>query len=153
MQDDPFEQLLRSHRRLEERLEDMSRAAADLGTPKQDEALTFLETSMAWMDRAVTRHEQDEETSLFPRLVTHAGLAECLKTLTAEHRRQEELKEQLRRELRQPGRAALLVRELHQAYARHIKEEEDVLFPAARRLLDAAALSALAMEMANRRGR
>jgi hemerythrin-like domain-containing protein len=150
MQDDPFEQLLRSHRRLEERLADMTRAAADLEAPK---AVEFLRDSLAWMDRAVRRHEDDEEQSLFPRLSGRPELAACIATLTAEHRTQERLQRELAAAIPDRARCVDLVGQLNQAYTRHIREEEDHLFPAARAFVDGDDRHALAKEMAARRGR
>jgi hemerythrin-like domain-containing protein len=149
--DDPFEQLLRSHRRLEERLEDLRRAAFDLGSPHDAEARAFVDETLEWMERAVRRHEEDEERSLFPRL--HADLAPLIARLSEEHRAQERLAATLAETRGDRARTMEAARLLSESYARHIRAEEDELFPAARAQLDAAALAAMHAEMQSRRGR
>lgn len=153
MQDDPFAQLYRSHRRLEERLTDLERAAADLEGPQHETALAYINDALAWMDRAVARHEDDEERSLFPRLKHRPELAVTLDRLQAEHTQQAALKALLTAAL--PARDATVraVAALAQGYRAHLREEEEALFPAAEALLDDEARSALHAEMLSRRGR
>src|SRR4051812_12542491 len=146
MRRDPFEMLERCHRRLEETL-------ATLATPSRqafDEALAFI-------DRAVKRHEDDEEQSLFPRLVRVPQLAPLLDRLTVQHRDQTALVEELRMLMddAQPDEAKLadVVARLSAAYQQHIKMEERELFPAAKAALDADDLGGMASEMEARRGR
>src|SRR6476659_10634378 len=91
MGSDPFEQLFRSHRRLEARLADLPVAAEDLAGPKLAEALAWISETAAWMNRAVRRHEEDEERSLFPRLAGRPELAASLRMLADEHRAHEQL--------------------------------------------------------------
>jgi hemerythrin-like domain-containing protein len=151
---DPFEQLLRSHRRLEERLTDLPAAAADLAGPRHDEALAYVLDTVAWMGRAVRRHEDDEEQSLFPRLKGHAELDALIRQLSDEHALHEKLQEELSRvAAADPARARTLVAELKDAYATHINEEESRLFPAARTVLGPDELAQIAAEMDARRGR
>ncbi|HZS35874.1 MAG TPA: hemerythrin domain-containing protein [Polyangia bacterium] len=152
--DDPFESLLRSHRRLEERLADLNQASVTGDVGAVFDVLGFF-------DRAVARHEQDEERSLFPRLGGVAELEGVLARLAAEHREHERLHAELRAlaepwEGRAPDEAELnrlgrIAGDLEAAYRSHIHEEEKVLFPAARAQLDAAALAAIVDEMAARR--
>jgi hemerythrin-like domain-containing protein len=152
--DDPFAQLERSHRRLEERLAELRQAAL---TGDVDAAFGVL----GFFERAVVRHEEDEERSLFPRLRGVAELEGVMAHLQAEHRQHEQLHARLR-SLAEPwqGRApegdelatlGALAAELEAAYRAHINEEEKVLFPAARAALDADALVAIAAEMDARR--
>jgi len=153
-QRDPFDQLLRSHRRLEERLTDLPVAAADLAGPRRDEALAYIEDTLAWMGRAVRRHEDDEETSLFPRLAGRSEIEPLIRKLAEEHKLHEKLQDELRAvAATDAARAKTIVDELVAAYATHIKEEEEQLFPAARTLLAPADLAAMAAEMDARRGR
>ncbi len=146
MRRDPFEMLERCHRRLEETL-DLLRAPTRQAL---DEALAFI-------DRAVRRHEDDEERSLFPRLSRVPQLAGLLDRLTVQHRDQTALVEELRAELAaaRPDERKLrdVVERLDAAYREHITIEERQLFPAARAALDVDDLGGRAAEMDARRGR
>jgi len=138
--------LERCHRRLEETLESL----AEPSRQALDEALMFI-------DRSVKRHEDDEEKSLFPRLVRVPQLAPLLDRLTVQHRDQAAAIEDLRALLEGPRLDPVLAREvvrrLREAYAEHITLEEKELFPAARAALDADDLGGMASEMDSRRGR
>src|SRR4051812_20458310 len=81
---DPFEQLERSHRRLEERLEDLVAIAREARNAAVD--VDAVRDVAGFFARAVRRHEEDEELSLFPRLREHAELVPLLDRLAAEHR-------------------------------------------------------------------
>src|SRR5438270_2851325 len=146
MRRDPFEMLERCHRRLEETLD-------LLRTPTRqaiDEALAFI-------DRAVRRHEDDEEQSLFPRLSRVPQLAGLLDRLTVQHRDQTALVEELRAQLAaatpDDAQTRDVVARLDAAYRQHINIEERELFPAAKAALDADDLGGMASEMDARRGR
>src|SRR6185312_6760023 len=90
MRRDPFEMLERCHRRLEETL------ATLLGPSPSRQA---LDEALAFIDRAVRRHEDDEEQSLFPRLSRVPQLAGLLDRLTVQHRDQTALVDELRAQL------------------------------------------------------
>lgn len=140
MRRDPFEMLERSHRRLEEELQ------AIVMEPAADVAARVLE----FLDRAVKRHEDDEEQSLFPRLPEL--LAPLVRELAAQHEEQRRLVEELRAAHDEKAiQVAALA--LQAAYARHIRAEEQQLFPAARTALDDDARAAMLDEMQARRGR
>ncbi len=138
--------LERCHRRLEETL-------ATLATPSRQ----ALDEALAFIDRAIRRHEDDEEQSLFPRLVRVPQLAPLLDRLTVQHRDQTALVEELRSllEAARPDEARLrdVVARLTAAYRQHIAVEERELFPAAKAALDADDLGGMASEMESRRGR
>ena len=151
--DDPFEQLYRSHRRLEERLEDLRRAAFDLGGEHDGEALAFIDETVAWMERSVRRHEEDEEKSLFPRLRGMRELERLVAQLSEEHRALERLHSQLAEARADRARTMEIARLLSESYARHIRAEEDELFPIARARLEPADLAAIQGELQSRRGR
>jgi hemerythrin-like domain-containing protein len=146
MRRDPFEMLERCHRRLEETLD-------RLRTPSRQD----LDEALAFVDRAVKRHEDDEEQSLFPRLSRVPQLAGLLDRLTIQHRDQTALVEELRAQLgaAKPDEARLrdVVERLDAAYRQHINIEERELFPAAKAALDADDLGGMASEMEARRGR
>ena len=116
----------------------------------------------AFFTRAVRRHEEDEESSLFPRLRGVAELEPLLERLAVEHREHLALHARLEPLIatldRTPDDAAA-IEELAQvaealvsAYRSHVDAEERTLFPAARAGLDADALAAIAREMQDRRG-
>jgi hemerythrin-like domain-containing protein len=146
MRRDPFEMLERCHRRLEETLD-------ILRTPSRQ----ALDEALAFIDRALKRHEDDEEQSLFPRLSRVPQLAGLLDRLTVQHRDQAALVDELRALMAaaQPDEARLgdVVARLDAAYRTHIAVEERELFPAARAAFDADDLGGMAAEMEQRRGR
>lgn len=146
MRRDPFEMLERCHRRLEETLE-------LLRTPTRQ----ALDEALAFIDRALRRHEDDEEQSLFPRLARVPQLAGLLDRLTVQHRDQSAIVEELRAELAaatsDERKLRDVVARLDAAYREHITVEERELFPAAKAALDADDLGGMASEMDARRGR
>jgi hemerythrin-like domain-containing protein len=146
MRRDPFEMLERCHRRLEETL-------ATIETPSRQ----ALDDALAFIDRAIQRHEDDEEQSPFPRLRRLPALAPLLDRLTVQHRDQTALVEALRAllEAARPDEARLrdVVGRLSAAYRAHLAVEERELFPAAKAALTDDDLAAMAVEMDARRGR
>ncbi len=161
---DPFAMLERSHERMQEHLAILLTAAANLNDdPADATACAQVVEVSTYIDRAVTRHEQDEEQSLFPRLRNLPQLATLLDSLDVEHRAHEKLHEQLHVIAAACGRSALdhsavaelsdLAVTLSQLYASHIEVEELELFPAARRALTPAETAQIADEMQARRGR
>jgi hemerythrin-like domain-containing protein len=149
---DPFAMLLRCHRRLEERLAELEGAAG----LDRDEARAVAGEVLGFLDRAVARHEADEEQSLFPRLTFEPKLAPLLERLAREHAEQARVVERLRGALENdaldPPALTALARELRGAYDRHVAVEESELFPAARALLGPDSLDDIAREMEERRG-
>jgi hemerythrin-like domain-containing protein len=106
------------------------------------------------MQRAVRRHEEDEERSLFPRLAGRPELVEPLRRLAEEHRSHEQLHARLAQAAALPAdEVKAVVQALVAAYRSHIEEEETILFPAARAALDASTLAEIQTEMDARRGR
>ncbi len=160
---DPFEQLERSHRRLEERLQDLGAAARQAKETGRADAyqLDGVREVVAFFARAVRRHEDDEEKSLFPRLAGREELRASIEKLAREHTEHEALHGALDRVVGvlegAPEDAAAIEeldrvsRALTEAYRTHIEEEERALFPAARAALDASAIEAMAREMDERR--
>ncbi|MBX3216672.1 MAG: hemerythrin domain-containing protein [Labilithrix sp.] len=151
----PFVQLERSHRRIEEACEALAAAARDHDIETASDVCAFF-------SRQVRRHEEDEERSLFPRLVDRGAppeLLALLERLTREHREHEAVHARLEEAV--SGRfegdpwselraiAALLT----ETYRAHLEREEAHLFPAAKELLGADAIDAIGREMAARRGR
>ena len=157
---DPFEQLERSHRRLEERLADLVAIAREARNAAAD--VDAIRDVAGFFARAVRRHEEDEEGSLFPRLREHAELVPLLDRLAAEHRAHLALHARLDvliEKLHRVPDDAVAITELGaiaealvSAYRTHVDEEERTLFPAARGLLDEERLAAIVVEMQERRG-
>jgi hemerythrin-like domain-containing protein len=154
---DPFEQLRRSHRRLEERLLELARAASEAQDPaRKHDALNACDEVLGFFERAVARHEADEELSLFPRLASIPALADDLATLAREHVVQRRLVDELAGLLAgapDPNAIADVAARLATSYASHITLEESRIFPSAETNLSPEARAAMVAEMEERRGR
>lgn len=153
-------------------LECHERIRAFLGLARQTaEAAVADEASLAeaalrvhrYFTQALPLHAEDEERSLLPRLrgldpsvdaelaamarehAEHgpplAALLAASQALAAEPRRRPELAPII----------AAATRELELHFERHLQREEEVIFPAARRLLDGAAHAAIVAEIRARR--
>ncbi|MBS2013796.1 MAG: hemerythrin domain-containing protein [Deltaproteobacteria bacterium] len=161
---DPFEQLERSHRRLEEHLDDLAAVAHEARETGRADAyrLDGVREIVGFFARAVRRHEDDEEKSLFPRLASDPSLNATIAKLTEEHRAHEVLHAALDRVVGvldgAPEDTAAIAEldrvstALHDAYRAHIEEEERTVFPRAREIVAGDAREAMAVEMENRRG-
>lgn len=161
---DPFAQLERSHRRLAERLDDL-RTAARAAQEHGQLDVARLRDLVDFFERAVKRHEDDEELSLLPRIAHVDALADTSRRLAREHREHEALHARLDRAVDRVDRAASAEEEssavaelvavseaLDGAYRSHLDLEERTVFPVARAALDDSALGAIAREMQERRG-
>ena len=83
---DPLEKLAAAHRRLEENLNDLARAARTLNDARsREEALEMISGVITYFERSVIRHEEDEERSLFPRLAVLEPIAPTIARLRQEH--------------------------------------------------------------------
>ncbi len=130
-------------------------------------AARSLSTALQYFREAAPKHNADEEESLFPRLrrLGHPQLDSIrahLQALESEHQwaaplhaevdrlgRQYLAKKQLSAAEIEKFRAA--VAQLAGMYRDHIRLEDELIFPAAARLLSAAECAAIAREMAARR--
>lgn len=155
MNDDPIGQLERSHRRLEEACDALVVASTSRDIETVGNVCSFF-------GRQVRRHEEDEESSLFPRLraaTQSAELRAVLERVSAEHREHEALHRQLEDAVagRVEGDVWRVIEriadQITRAYRTHIEEEERTLFPAAREVLGAEDLASMRDEMDARRGR
>jgi len=148
----PFDMLLQSHRRLRERLADLEGAVSQL--PDAD-ALAIIDDVLGFLERAVARHERDEEESLFPRLAHLPELRPVMADLVAEHREKERLAGELELALQAKDERAIreMVSALLAAHIRHIDREEGELFPAAQKALAPDTQAEMLGEMQARRGR
>lgn len=157
---DPLEKLTAAHRRLEENLNDLARAAQTLSSARtREEGLEIVSSVIAYLERAVTRHEEDEERSLFPRLAVLEPIAPTIARLREEHVAHERAVDALRAVIARDGGAGApealpqLIASLRASYDRHIACEEQEVFPAARRFLQPSAIQSISAEMEARRGR
>ena len=148
---DAFGMLRNSHRRLRERLDELTRATMG---PLNDEARAVVDDVLHFFGRAVARHAADEEATLFPRLAGEPSLAPICERLAKEHARQADLTEALGYAFdgHDDDTVRKLAEDLRGSYERHIACEEE-LFPAAEKLLDGEARTAMLEEMDRRRGR
>jgi hemerythrin-like domain-containing protein len=166
--DDPLGMLQACHRRIERALDVMERIVAlEREGPLDDRARQALRQTLHYFRVGVPRHAADEEESLFPRLQGLGDIGGAANTpdyLAAEH----EVLDSVHQELdalgeellaagrldgdEKRGRFGLLVQRLRTIYREHIRVEDEELFPAAARALDAEALESVGAEMAARRG-
>jgi iron-sulfur cluster repair protein YtfE (RIC family) len=153
-----LERLDRCHRRLEERLEELSTSAEAIARGKSPAASwKVVSDVLDYLQRAIVRHEDDEEESVFPRLEQHPALRPLLNRLRGDHESQRKLVGRLAKLVADhtaPESAAGLERvatALRTSYLDHIKREDHQLLPAIARHIDAETQAEIAMEMAERR--
>jgi hemerythrin-like domain-containing protein len=164
---DPTGLLSDCHRRIEMFLATLEAVARAGGAPLREDAARSLAAALRYFREAAPKHNADEEESLFPRM-RRAGGTEAAAALTRlaaleeEHRWAEPLHaeaDRLGRRYLAEGRltedeAEALrdaVGRLAAMYREHIRVEDEVVFPAAARVLSAADRAAMAGEMAARR--
>lgn len=163
---DPFARLEQTHRRLEERLEMLQRAAEDLSAGVGvSSALADVDEVAHFLGRGAVRHVEDEENTLFPRLreraASHAELDAILIALEKEHHDHRALEDSVRAlvsswENRKPSAEEVsqlseIAGRLRSVYATHIAREEKELFPLARKILSAEEIDRMGEEMMARR--
>ncbi|MDB5943384.1 MAG: Hemerythrin cation binding domain protein [Ramlibacter sp.] len=162
--DQPFEMMTACHERMQRTLELLRRLRAHVASHGADEqARQAARDVMRYFDRAAPQHHQDEELHVFPPLVAKgdpAALA-LVQRLRQDHVRMEAGWSETRRLLDDiaEGRLATLssadeavLDAFSSLYAGHIDAEEEVAYPGAAALLDAAAVQAMGQEMSRRRG-
>lgn len=166
--DQPVGLLMDCHRRIERFLDILRRVAERAaGGPLDGEHRVALDTALNYFRFAAPRHTEDEEHSLFPRMrrSDDPAVREALTkmdALEADHRAQEadharvdELGRRWLADDRLDGAGVdelrgLLAR-LQAGYQRHIRIEDEELFPLANRLLNGAQLTDIGREMERRR--
>jgi len=160
--DDPIDHLRACHRRIEDRLSVLERAADYLAS-NRDEALEAIENSLRFFDTSGAMHTVDEEQSLFPRLRSSVTTDEAayLNELESQHRRVEAMYDSLTEavdRLRVDGgvpeisRYREVIGRLASAYREHISSEDRVLMGLGHRRLTLSQLQEIASEMRTRRG-
>ena len=147
------------------------RSLADVGKvidqPASEDVRQALASALRYFAQAAPKHTADEEASLFPRmrLVDSAEVRSAfaeLDVLEGDHRTAESLHaevDQLGKHYlatgslkgTEVGRYREAVAALQSIYQRHIKVEDEIIFPLASRILPPQDKSAIANEMAERR--
>jgi len=155
--DAPLEHLKACHRRIEERLDTMERAAEFLETHRE-EALEAFESAFRFMDTSGELHTEDEEVSIFPRLkpLLEAGERTYLAGLEHDHAEAHQLYTRLKQVYAQPDQTVQvkdLVSRLTTLYRAHIASEDDALQSYAAQHLPQDVLQTIAGEMKARRNR
>lgn len=164
----PIALMMDCHRRIEQFLDVLIRIARTAGgEPMTREERSAMQTAMNYFRSAGPRHNEDEESSLFPRLrgsghPEAAKVLDAIEQLESEHRRVEVshqrvdalLKQWLDEACLSSAEASELTRlllEMREIYRRHIAMEDQQLFPLAQQLLQAGEIQAIGREMAERR--
>jgi hemerythrin-like domain-containing protein len=165
--DRPLDHLLACHRRIEDRLQILERAANHLESQPR-EALEAIVSCFRFFDSNGAWHTADEEASIFPRLQARLTTAELayLEQLEWQHREADALYTELKNlaaELEattSPGNASadLAARfrsglgRLSELYRSHIASEDRTLIPLGNRILAGTELREISREMKVRRG-
>ncbi len=161
--DSPIEHLMACHRRIEQRLDTLVRAADYLKADRA-QALAAIEKSFLFLDSSGVLHTEDEEHSVFPRLRTKLGAGETayLDSLEQEHQKAESILVRLRKLIgeaarRDPVPEPLIeeyrgcAADLRSLYLAHIRSEDETLTGMAKQLLSASEIAEISREMRNRR--
>lgn len=154
----PFELLAACHERVERSLSLLARLCTHLATAGPDAvARDAIRDVLRYFDVAAPLHHQDEELHVFPALAADPVLAPICARLRAQHCEIEAQWRPLRALLQTFDQAELpALRHAAEAFARlhdeHLRSENELIFPAARALLDDAQSRAMGVEMAARRG-
>jgi iron-sulfur cluster repair protein YtfE (RIC family) len=164
---DPTGLLSDCHRRIEMFLGTLERVAEVIDRPLTDETRSALESALRYFREAAPKHTADEEESLFPRLrqLHDPDLENAIATLDAlegDHRRADALHAEVDDlgtqcvssnylPAAETTRFQKAVAELSSIYGKHIRIEDELVFPTAKRSLSTADKSTIAAEMAARR--
>jgi hemerythrin-like domain-containing protein len=163
----PFEMLSACHERVERMLGLLTRLRDHVALNGRDvQATTAATDVMRYFDLAAPQHHWDEERHVFPAvLALHKGRLDLLVgRLRQEHRDMEKLWGQLRPAMVRLANADAQnptpfsdvdkanIEAFVAVYKDHIRAEEDLVYPAAKRSLDAEQLTAMSRDMVRRRG-
>jgi len=155
--DTPIEHLMACHRRIEQRLDTLVKAA-DYVDQDRSAAVAAIEKSLQFLDTSGVLHTEDEESSLFPRLRQRLSPAEIEFVDSLE--RQHDEADSIYRELKELAaglcsdsapRYRACAERLRALYQAHIRSEDEILTELARRSLDAGEIEEIAAEMRMRR--
>jgi hemerythrin-like domain-containing protein len=166
--DAPFEMLSACHERVERSLALMARLQQHLQDKGWDEqAAQAARDVMRYFDLAAPLHHQDEELHVFPPLLTAGDETVCtvVRRLQQDHLKMDANWQRARAVLQRvaepawPGDWAPLaayelvdLRAFAEPYARHIEDEERLVYPAAQPLIQGEGLQAMSADMRVRRG-
>lgn len=160
--DDPFGMLGACHDRVERMLELLGRLRVHLMKQGCDEeARQAARDVMRYFDIAAPAHHADEERHIFPTLLAAGELVQEVERLKRDHIEFEAAWTRVRGSLACVADGSWRGMSMHDEaalssfasiYERHLPLEEQLVFPAARRLIDAARLATMGREMAERRG-
>ena len=170
--DDPLAALMACHRKIEDQLERMAEAAREIveaGPAALPAAIARLVGAKARFGGPRDRHTQDEELSLFPRLLgaprrVDTRVVRAVERLRDEHRVAEARHGEFRDlvaavrlgapvRLADARRLVACVSSLSALYLAHIELEEEVVYREAARVLSTGELAAVGDEMRARRAR
>lgn len=164
---EPLEYLFADHVRLQSFCEALGTFAENLdgNEPLESDADVTLETILAYLRDELPRHIADEELDVIPRLKLRAepedGLGRIIEHIDNDHAEEEDLTEILVRELgnfaegaqpRDPKALAGVARHFAQSHCNHLKWENTVLLPLARKRLTVDDQAQIGRTMAKRRG-
>ena len=170
--DDPLQHLVACHDRIEERLQTLERVAlhirSDSEAMRQD-AHQSLDNALKFLEAMGALHTEDEESSLFPRLLAKDCpdsdlLRELVEMLESQHREKEGVLEKLLAHAQKlPSAPEMpsadqemilqsLVEHLAMLYRPHIMVENQRLIPLSAEYLSALDLEEMRQEMRSRRG-
>lgn len=162
--DTPFEMLHACHERVQRTLDLLERLCQYLlDTGCDASAQAAARDVLRYFDIAAPRHHEDEEQHVFPLLEASSDplLRSAVARLHAEHGAMADRWHQARKSLQALAdghtavfsaaeRAALAA--FAAGYAEHIALEETLVYPAARSVMDEAALQEMGRQMRQRRG-
>ncbi|MFY9912673.1 MAG: hemerythrin domain-containing protein [Candidatus Sulfotelmatobacter sp.] len=164
---DPTGLLSDCHRRIEMFLGSLRRIADVIDRPLIEQERSALDSALHYFRESAPKHTADEEESLFPRLrqiqdpeIENAFAS--LDALEADHREANSLHGEAdvlgtrclnegRLPATEGAQFRQAVNKLASIYGEHIRIEDEVVFPAAKRRLSSPQQSAIASEMASRR--
>lgn len=169
---DPLQHLIACHDRIEERLQTLERLLLHLRSDSEDkrrEAREALDNSLEFLERMGALHTEDEEESLFPRLLVKECadmelFKELAEMLENQHRDKEGVLENLLAAVKtlppspglpsesQANQVSVLIEHLASLYRPHIMVENQRLFPLSAEYLKEAELEEIRQEMRHRRG-
>lgn len=167
--DEPLKLLSDCHRRIEKFLDILIRVVHDCpGQHLNDEYRTALTAALKYFRNAAPWHTRDEEDSLFPRMreLEDQRVVDAMAQidqLEDDHVHAQKLHAQVEtlgqhwlsddqlpaQDVEQLGH---LLSELREKYRRHIREEDEMIFPLAGQVLNDQKLQEIGLEMAQRRG-
>jgi len=169
---DPLQHLVACHERIEERLQTLERVSGRLRSDseeKRQEAREALDKALEFLETMGTLHTQDEEQSVFPRLLANGRdegpmLMELTSMLEGQHREKEAVFKKLLDHVaafppapappseQQASLFEGFVAQLAGLYRPHIMIENQRLIPLSTEYLHEPDLEQIREEMRNRRG-